>query len=97
MDFTVIVTSVEIGGQRQISPGASRDRTEEKERTMNRRLMIALAWATIAMGGCATTLETHDKASSTGVSASPTVTSPAALPPNAFRPEVPHDFGSGGP
>ena len=64
---------------------------------MNRRLVIALACATIAMGGCATSLETSHNASSTGASASPTVTSPTPLPPNAFRPEVPHDFGSGGP
>ena len=33
---------------------------------MNRRLVIALACATIAMGGCATSLETSHNASSTG-------------------------------
>jgi hypothetical protein len=59
---------------------------------MKRRLVIALACATIAMGGCATWMETNDNAS-----ASPAVTSPAPLPPNAFRPEPNHDFGSGGP
>jgi hypothetical protein len=64
---------------------------------MNRRLVVVLVCATIALGGCATSVETTDNASSTGGSASPTFTSPAPLPPNAFRPEVPHDFGSGGP
>jgi hypothetical protein len=62
-----------------------------------RRLVIALACATITMGGCATWVETKSNASSTGGSASPAVTSPAPLPPNAFRPEPNHDFGSGGP
>jgi hypothetical protein len=64
---------------------------------MNQRLVIALVCATIAMGGCATWVETNDDPSSAGGSASPIVTFPTPLPPNAFRPEVSHDFGSGGP
>jgi hypothetical protein len=48
----------------------------------------------VVLGGCATPLATYP-ASSYGV---PTTVSPAPLlPPNAFGPEVPHDFGSGGP
>jgi protein involved in sex pheromone biosynthesis len=64
---------------------------------MKRRLVIALACATLAMSGCATWVETSENTSSTGGSASPAVTPPTPLAPNAFRPEVPHYFGSGGP
>jgi hypothetical protein len=61
---------------------------------MTRRLVIALA-CLAALGGCATPLATHT-APSYDAAASP-ATVPAPLPPNAFSPEVPHDFGSGGP
>jgi len=64
---------------------------------MNRRLMLALACMAAALGGCATSLATYDNAPAPLGSASPTSRAPAALPPNAFGPETPHDFGSQGP
>lgn len=55
------------------------------------RLVIALA-CLAALGGCATTLTTST-APSYDAAASPAT----VLPSNAFGPETPHDFGSGGP
>ena len=62
---------------------------------MNRRLAFALACLGAALGGCGTPLATYT-APSYDTAASP-ATVPPALAPNAFGPEVPHDFGSGGP
>jgi len=59
------------------------------------RWLITLACLAAAFGGCATPLVTYDNAPSSDGAASPATPSP--LPPNAFGPEVPHDFGSGGP
>jgi hypothetical protein len=69
---------------------------QKGRRTMTRRLVIALACAAVAMGGCATLLGTNDHASSTEGSAAPN-TFPRPLPPNDFGSSAPHSFGSQGP
>jgi hypothetical protein len=63
---------------------------------MTRRLAFVLACLGAALAGCATPLASYDNGSSYGA-AFPMTTPPAPLPPNAFGPEEPHDFGSQGP
>ena len=62
---------------------------------MTRTMLVGLAFAATALGGCASAFTARETPPTTDGMAAPATTAP--LPPNAFAPSPNHYFGTGGP